>query len=192
MAKNPIYTIGYGNRSIEEFIKLLQQYEIQYLVDVRSHPYSRFNPDFSKAVLEKRLRQSGIGYMFMGGTLGGRPNDDTCYENGKVKYEKVNEKPFYQESIKRLQIAFEKQFRVALMCSEMKPQECHRAKLIGNTLVQWHIDVAHIDETGEAKTQEMINNLLKEGQLSLFGEPPLLNDKVGFSRKKYTSSSERT
>lgn len=73
MEKIPIYTIGYGNRSIEEFIDLLQKYHIQYLADIRSRPYSKFNPDFSQAALEKRLKLHTITYIFMGDTLGGRP-----------------------------------------------------------------------------------------------------------------------
>lgn len=195
MAKNPIYTIGYGNRSIGEFIGLLQQYSIEFLVDVRSHPYSRFNPDFSKAALEKYLKQYSIYYMFMGHNLGGRPNDDTCYlEDGRVNYRKVNEKSFYQEGIKRIQTAFEKQFRVALICSEIKPQECHRSKLIGNTLIEHLVDVAHIDEAGKLKTQGEINKFLNGApQPSLFEpEEPPPNDKIEFSRKKYTLPSERT
>jgi uncharacterized protein (DUF488 family) len=54
LASIPIYTIGYGNRLVEEFIGLLQQYEIRFLVDIRSQPYSRYNPDFSKDALEKK------------------------------------------------------------------------------------------------------------------------------------------
>jgi uncharacterized protein (DUF488 family) len=64
MTSTPIYTIGYGNRSIGDFIKLLQNYDIKFLVDIRSQPYSRFNPDFSKDSLEKRLKQHLIQYIY--------------------------------------------------------------------------------------------------------------------------------
>jgi uncharacterized protein (DUF488 family) len=147
VSKIPIYTIGYGNRSIEAFIALLQQYQIQFLIDVRSRPYSRFNPQFSKATLESQLKQAGIHYVFMGDTLGGRPNDSTCYQDGRVDYSKVREKLFYQAGIGRIHTAWEKQLCVALMCSETKPQECHRSKLIGRTLIEQNIDVRHINET---------------------------------------------
>ena len=187
MINNPIYTIGYGSRSIEELVLLLQHYEIKFLIDIRSQPYSRFKPEFSREALEKRLKQYGIRYVFMGDTLGGRPTDSTCYVDGRVDYAKVCDKPFYQEGIKRLHSAWEKQVRVALMCSEAKPQNCHRSKLIGNTLIERHMDVAHIDEAGDIKTQEEINQVLTDGQLSLFEQEPVpyLNKKVGFSRKKY-------
>src|SRR6266851_6890392 len=184
----PIYTIGYGNRSIEEFVELLQKYEIKFLADIRSQPYSRFKPEFSKEALEKRLEQSQIRYIFMGDTLGGRPKDSTCYVDGKIDYARVCEKPFYQKGISYLHTAWGKQLHVALMCSEAKPQECHRSKLIGNTLIEQGIEVVHIDETGkEFKTQKEINEILTDGQLLLFDQEPLttLSEKIGLSRKKY-------
>lgn len=192
MTKIPIYTIGYGNRSIEEFVKLLQHYDIKFLVDIRSQPYSRFNSDFSKEALEKRLKQHAIRYIFMGDTLGGRPKDSTCYVDGRVDYARVREKSFYQKGISYLHTAWGKQLSIALMCSEVKPQECHRAKLIGNTLIEQDIDVAHIDEAGVIKTQLQINQMLTDGQPTLFAQESLvtLSEKVGLSRKKYSFPSE--
>jgi uncharacterized protein (DUF488 family) len=180
----PIYTIGYGNRSIEEFMDLLRLYEIHYLVDIRSQPYSRFHPDFSKAPLEAKLRQQQLRYVFLGEQLGGRPQDTECYVNGKVDYAILRTKPFYQQGIRRLSLAWEKQAHMALMCSEQKPQECHRSKLIGHTLHEQGIQVRHIDELGKLKTQEEVDNILSGGQLSLFDDPAL-NKKIGLSRKKY-------
>lgn len=180
----PIYTIGYGNRSLEEFLALLKQYEIQYLVDLRSQPYSRFHPDFARNALEARLKQQRIRYIFMGNKLGGRPQDTECYVNGKVDYTTLREKAFYQQGIQRLHTAWEKQARMALMCSEQKPQECHRSKLIGSTLRARGIEVAHIDEAGRLKTQEEVEHILSGGQLSLFDDPAL-NTKTSLSRKKY-------
>jgi uncharacterized protein (DUF488 family) len=188
----PLYTIGHGNRSSEAFLVLLQLYEIDFLVDVRSQPYSRYNPQFTRTSLEQSVVQHGLRYIFMGDTLGGRPADESCYVNGKVDYALVRAKPFYQRSIDRLRVAWEKQLRVALMCAELKPQECHRSKLIGNTLLEQHIAVAHIDEDGGLKGQEVINLLLTGGQLALFEDVPLvdLNGRVGRSRKAYTASDE--
>jgi uncharacterized protein (DUF488 family) len=191
----PIYTVGYGNRSIEDFVKLLQGYDIKFLVDIRSQPYSRFNPDFSKDALDQRLKQHLIRYIFMGDTLGGRPKDSSCYVNNKVDYTRVREKSFFQRGIGYLHTAWEKQLHVALMCSEAKPQECHRTKLIGNTLTGQNIEVAHIDETGAVKTQLQINQIIqvfKDEQPTLLSQEWLVtNDKkVGLSRKKYTFSDE--
>ena len=62
----PIYTIGYGSRSIAELIEVLHQHEIAYLIDVRSAPYSRYKPEFSKAPLANELERHGIGYIYLG------------------------------------------------------------------------------------------------------------------------------
>jgi len=194
LSKVPIYTIGYGNRSIEDFVKLLQQYGIKFLVDIRSQPYSQFHPEFSKEALEKSLKQYGMQYVFMGDSLGGRPKDSACYVDGKVDYAKVREQPFFQKGIHYLRTAWEKQLCIALMCSEAKPQECHRSKLVGNTLIEQGIDVAHIDETGAIKTQPQIDQMLTGGQLTLFSQESSMpvNKKTGLSRKKYGSQSEST
>ncbi len=180
----PIYTIGYGNRSIDEFMALLRRYEIHHLVDLRSQPYSRFHPEFSQVALEAMLKRQHIRYIFLGEQLGGRPQDTTCYVNGKVDYALLRERSFYRQGIQRLHTAWEKQARMVLMCSEQKPQECHRSKLIGNTLSQMGIVVVHIDESGKPKSQEQVDELLSGGQLALFDDPAL-NTKISLSRKKY-------
>jgi uncharacterized protein (DUF488 family) len=186
--KIPIYTIGYGNRSIEEFIGLLQKYHIQYLADIRSRPYSKFNPAFSQAALEKRLRLHHIKYLFLGDTLGGRPDDSSCYVDGKVDYEKVRQTRAFQDGFQRIHDAWEKQLPVALMCSELKPEECHRSKLVGSTLAEQNIPVAHIDEVGNMKTQDEVLQIITGNQPSLFPEIP--HKKVSSSRKKYTTPGE--
>ena len=152
----PIYTIGYGARSIESTLDLLAEHRIAFLIDVRSAPYSRYKPEFSKAALETSLAQAGIRYVFMGDLLGGRPDDPACYIDGKIDYVTVEEMPFYQAGIERLQKAFGQQQRVALMCSEGKPEQCHRSLLIGKTLQAFDIPVSHIDENGELKTQDEV------------------------------------
>ncbi len=166
----PIYTIGYGNRSIQEFIEVLERYGIAYLIDVRSVPYSRYKPEFSQATLMKRLMNYGIHYVFMGNKIGGRPDDAECYVNGKVDYEKVNNTENYQHGIQRLIVAFTQGHRVALMCSEGKPENCHRSKLIGVTLTKNNVSTIHIDENDIEQTQETIIERLTNGQLPLFGE----------------------
>lgn len=186
----PIYTIGYGNRSLAVFIDLLHQYGIRYLVDIRSQPYSRFHPDYTKAALEAALKQQQLRYVFLGDALGGRPQDTTCYVNGKVDYAILRTKPFYQQGIQRLRHAWEKQTRMVLMCSEQKPQECHRSKLIGNTLSELGIEVAHIDEAGLLKSQAAVEESLSGGQLTLFDDPAL-DKKIGLSRKKYLPAESK-
>jgi hypothetical protein len=167
----PILTIGYGPRDVEGFLRTLNRHGVQYLIDVRSRPRSRFKPEFSQESLDLASRTAGIRYVFMGDTLGGRPSEPSCYTDGRVDYVKCREKPFFQAGLARLRSAWEQRLRVALMCSEAKPEECHRSKLIGTSLSDAGIEVLHIDEAGDLKTQDEVMQLLTGGQTSLFGDP---------------------
>lgn len=180
----PIYTIGYGSRSVDELIAVLCQHDIAYLIDVRSAPYSRYKPEFSKNELEIALRDAGIRYLFLGRSLGGRPDDPDCYTDGKVDYDKVKQAHFFQQGIGRIQSAFEQQQRVVLMCSEGKPETCHRSKLIGATLTDLGIPLAHIDENDTLQTQQAVIDRLTGGQLTLFGDHSFT------SRKRYRDDEE--
>ncbi len=186
----PIYTIGYGSRSIEQFVKVLQRYKIVYLVDVRSSPYSRYKPEFSKVELASELQRHNIRYLFMGDTLGGRPDDENCYnEDGSVDYEQVKKTQFYADGIDRIRTAFSQQQLVALMCSEGKPEECHRCKLIGVTLTDEEIEVTHIDENDTEQSQDEIISRLTRGQLPLFDEA---DKSTSRSRKRYLRGDNET
>ena len=180
--KRLIYTIGYGSRLMDEFVQLLQQNEISYLIDIRSKPYSKYKPEFSKSQLESHLQAENIQYVFMGGQLGGQPDlPSVLTPDGKVDYEKLKEKEFYKQGIERLHKALDQNLLVAIMCSEGKPEMCHRSKLIGETLHQDGINVLHIDESGEVVSQAQILHRLTGGQMSMFD-----SDQSGFtSRKKY-------
>ena len=181
-ASIPIYTIGYGSRSIEQFIEVLQQHEIAYLIDVRSAPYSRYKPEFSKEALEAKLQQHRIRYVFMGDTLGGHPDDETCYDaKGQVDYEKVKDTEVYQRGIERLQTAFAQQQCIALMCSEGKPEHCHRSKLIGASLTTQDLPVIHIDENDEQQTQDDVIERLTKGQMFLSAQE-VLKDVFGYEQ----------
>jgi len=168
-----LYTIGHGRRNSEDFLALLKKYDIEYLIDVRSLPFSRFNPQYNQKALKNSLHENGIHYVFMGDTLGGRPKDPSCYnEAGKIDYEILKTKDFFKEGIKRLKAAFEKDVKAALMCSETKPEECHRSKLIGVALSVENIAFSHIDETGDLKDQVMVMGKSGKG----FSEADLFRD----------------
>lgn len=187
MEANILFSIGHGNRSAEELTSLLKEFGIQFLIDVRSSPYSKFNPHFNQNALKFSVEKEGVRYVFMGDVLGGRPEDKTCYDDdGKVDYEAIKTKEFFKKGIERVKIAYEKNIRVALMCSESKPQECHRSKLIGEALRDENIYIQHIDEKGKIKTQNAVILELTKGQnpINLFGET---ENTVSSSRKKYVS-----
>lgn len=174
MGKKPLYTIGHGNRKSEDFLSLLKEFGIEYLIDVRSQPYSKFNPQFNQNELKFFLERNGIKYVFMGDNIGGRPKDTSCYDSeGKVDYEAVKAKDFFINGIKRLKTAYNKDINVVIMCSESKPCECHRSKLIGRVLNTDNIILKHIDENGKVKDQATVINELNKGlsATDLFGNP---------------------
>ncbi len=180
----PIYTIGYGARTVNQLLDVLRAHQIAFVIDVRSAPYSRYKPDFNKDALQREIQTHQIRYTYMGDTLGGRPNDPSCYTDGKVDYDKIKQKEFYQQGIRRLEQAYAQQLRVVLLCSEGKPENCHRSKLIGETLTGLGITVMHIDENEQLVDQAAVLARLTAGQLSLFGSH-------GFtSRKRYEAPGE--
>jgi len=174
-----LYTIGYGARPLDELVAALKTHHIEYLLDVRSSPYSKFKPELTREALEAALKARGIDYVFMGDMLGGQPRDPDCYTDGKVDYEKVRQQPFFQAGLERLRKLHERQLRAAIMCSEGRPEQCHRSKMIGEALVAAGIPVAHIDEDGQLLTQTQVMDRLTGGQLDFFGGPALT------SRKRY-------
>ncbi len=177
----PIYTVGYGGRTLDEFIALLQSNAIGYLIDIRSAPYSRYKPEFSREALEAALTAQGIRYLYMGEQLGGQPADRSCYVNDKVSYDLLGQRGFFKEGVGRIQTAYDKHLCVALMCSEGRPEACHRSKLIGKKLMELGIRVRHIDENGDLLTQDDVLLRLDDGQLSLFDD----DERSFTSRKRY-------
>jgi uncharacterized protein (DUF488 family) len=165
-----IFSIGYGGRSLETLIAQLHRLEVAYLIDVRSSPYSRFHPEFSREPLSKELALRQIRYVFMGDLLGGRPDDPDCYDaKGKVDYQRCRTKDFFMRGIERLRTAHTQGMRVCLLCSESKPWECHRSKLIGWTLQDHGLGVEHVLPDGTLRTQAQVIDQLTAGQGDLFG-----------------------
>lgn len=177
-----LFTVGYGANEVDQFIRLLKQFDFDYLVDTRSRPYSKYKPDYSRAALEQRLRSENIKYVFMGDLLGGLPQDQSCYTDGKVDYEKCRSKQFHQDGISRLRSAWEQQLRVALMCACGKPENCHRSKLIGISLQREGIPIVHLDDHGRSLSHEEVIMRLNESP-DLFG---FVNE-AATSRKRYHS-----
>ncbi len=174
MNQKLLYTIGHGSRRIDDFLQILKNFGIEYLIDVRSLPFSKFNPQYNQNELQFTLERNQIKYVFMGENLGGRPKDKSCYDyEGKVDYEKVKSKAFFINGIDRLKTAYKKDIKVVIMCSESNPCDCHRSKLIGRVLENDHIIIKHIDENDKLKDQTIVINELNKGlsEIDLFGNP---------------------
>ena len=189
MSQTPIYTIGYGARDIEAFINALKLYQIDYVIDVRSKPYSRYKPELSKQLLEEKLIAAEARYVFMGDSLGGRPDDPSCYdESGKVDYDKCRKRPQFLNGIGRLRKAHDQCLRVVLMCSEGKPEMCHRSTLIGKVLSADGVDVQHIDENDNLLSHRQVMLRVQKGQPSLFGDEFFHHT----SRKSYNQGEDES
>ena len=183
MTETTIYSIGHGSKKIEEFIAELISFEIQFLLDIRSKPFSKWNPQFNQNELKFKLEKNGIKYIFGGDTLGGLPEDRSCFDyNGKVVYDLIKEKDFFKVGINRLIKANEKHIKLAIMCSELKPEECHRSKLIGQELLKMKISLKHIISEKIFKSQELVMMELTKGK----GTVDLFGNEINFkSRKSY-------
>lgn len=159
-----VFTIGHSNVPAEHILELLRQYGIEVLVDVRSMPYSRHNPQFNRETFQRFLEASGIRYVYEGRDLGGRPDDPDCYDGNQVQYSRIAMKPWYQEGIERL-IEMARHHRVAIMCSEEDPLHCHRHNLIAQTLLERGVAVWHI--RGDGRIEESRLNVPQAQQLAL-------------------------
>ncbi|MGH8863318.1 MAG: DUF488 family protein [Burkholderiales bacterium] len=147
-------------------IDLLKLRGVDALVDIRSQPYSRANPQFNRETFRALLRDSGIAYLFLGQELGARSEDPDCYLNGKVQYECLAQTPLFRSGIERV-IQGLGANTVALMCAEKDPLTCHRSILVCKRLVARGISVAHILEDGRLENhEEAISRLLVELGLS--------------------------
>lgn len=140
-----IFTIGHSRDTIENFIEHLERYRIDTIVDVRSIPYSRFVSQFNKEQLSVFLKRKNIIYMPMGDNLGARYEEkELLFEDGKVDFSKVVTTKRFQEGIGRVETGIKKGYRIALMCSEKNPIECHRFSLVSNYLHKSGHVVNHI------------------------------------------------
>lgn len=177
-----VLTIGYGNRRRDEVLALLEGAAVNFLVDVRSAPRSRFNPDFDRSALERGLRP-GLKYLFMGDVLGGRPDDPACYDaHGHVDYERCRTSGAFRAGIERIVTASAKGYELCLLCSELRPEECHRSRLLGEMLIDRGVTVRHFDASGRLVDHQRLTAEGAPGQLAL------LAGGLGRSRRAYRPS----
>jgi len=146
-----IWTIGHSRHELDDFIGLLKSHKISALCDVRTIPMSRMAPQFNEGSLKKALSVAQISYISMGRELGGRPQEDFMYDSeGRVFYNKLAESDLFQSGIDRV-IKGSDQFNVAVMCSEGKPDGCHRHLLVGRVLHELGVEVLNILVDGTVK-----------------------------------------
>lgn len=147
----PVFSIGHSTHQIEDFIRLLQGQDVSVVADVRSSPFSRFNPQYNKDVLARSLKEHEIKYVFLGKELGARSSDPSCYVNGRVQYALLAKTASFRSGLERL-IDGARKHRIALMCAEREPLACHRTLLVSQALIERGISVIHIHGDGRHET----------------------------------------
>lgn len=153
-AQHTVFTVGHSSHSMEGFVSLLQKHRVHEVVDIRSSPYSRYTAHFNFDVIGEALDQIGIRYVFLGGALGGRPMDPYCYDtDGRVRYDRIANTDLFDDSIRDLTRGADER-RIALMCTEKDPLDCHRTLLVSPSLVAYKVNVEHILADGSLENHD--------------------------------------
>ncbi|WP_199827629.1 DUF488 domain-containing protein [Streptomyces specialis] len=174
MTGNKLLTIGHSSHNFATFVGLLRGCEITAVADVRSVPFSRFTPQFNQRSVEHGLHKAGLEYVFLGKELGARTDDMTCYVNGRVQYGRLARTPGFIDGIERLAKGAQSQ-RIAIMCTEGEPLDCHRTVLVARVLTDHGLTIGHIHGNGlvESHTSAMERLMVKFGlaEQELFRTP---------------------
>lgn len=156
-----IYSIGHSTHSRERFSALLQQAGVNAIADVRSSPFSRHFPHFSQSDLKQWMRRDSVSYVFLGKELGGRPSSPSLFSDGVADYEAMAATSPFAEGLERL-IKGAESHRIAMMCSEHDPLDCHRCLLVARQLAERGLTVGHIMPRGEISSHvQMEERMLK-------------------------------
>lgn len=171
MYKYRLYSVGHSNQTQEEFLELLKSHDVNCIVDVRSVPASKYTPQFNMETLKWFLKNHNIQYLHFGEEFGARRTD--CLDaDGQVNFELAVETPNFKRGVERLMKGLEKGFRIALMCSEANPLECHRFSLVSRYFYDNGLDVQHILKGAELAPhkvleEEMIAEFLRSRKFHL-------------------------
>jgi len=156
-----ILTIGHSTLPYERFLSLLRGESITAIADVRTAPFSRHFPHFNRETLRKQLRRDNVAYAFLGEELGGRPKGQRFFCDGVADYERMAETPEFASGLVRVLDGAQK-YRIAMMCSEHNPLDCHRCLLVGRALHERGTTVRHILSSGQIIDHRKIEDQLLE------------------------------
>jgi uncharacterized protein (DUF488 family) len=153
-----ILTIGHSTRPIEEFLRLLRSYHVERVVDVRTLPRSRRNPQFDCDALPRTLQEAGIAYTHLAGLGGLRQargdSPNRGWRNSSFRgFADYMQTPAFEEGLASL-IEMAQGERIAIMCAEALPWRCHRS-LISDALTARGVHVAHIFDEGPARPHRL-------------------------------------
>ncbi|WP_158213723.1 DUF488 family protein [Sphingopyxis witflariensis] len=156
-----ILSVGHSSQSYSAFAMLLKNEGVTAIADVRSSPFSKHYPQYNRTQLKAALAEDKISYVFLGRELGGRPNHPHLYTHGIADYEKMARTSSFETGLQRLERGAER-FRIAMMCSEHDPLDCHRCLLVGRALTERGHVVRHIVQASTPIVQDQIEQWLLE------------------------------
>jgi uncharacterized protein (DUF488 family) len=151
MTPGQVLTIGHSVHDFPNLVRLLRRHKVTAVADVRSVPLSRFTPQFNRGAVERGLRDAGIKYAFLGKELGARTEDLSCYVDGRVQYERLAKTPEFVSGIERV-LRGARTERVAVMCTEGEPLDCHRTILVARVLAEHDVAVGHVHGDGRVES----------------------------------------
>ena len=170
-----LLSIGHSQHQVDYFINLLKSHDVNYILDVRSTPYSQFAASYNRESIRPVLQSNGIEYAFMGNYFGARPTDSSLYSTKDIWiFEKVANSSRFKKGFDNVEKGVKQGFRIAFMCTEKDPIECHRAILVTNAFYKAGYSIEHIMPDNTIQTQQDINERLLDmyypnrNQLSLF------------------------
>lgn len=178
-----LYTIGHSRHEFEYFLSLLRKFEINYLLDVRSTPYSKYAEIYNREQLERLLPAKGIKYCFMGKFFGARPDNMALYsQKGYLDFEKASHSDLFLKGMESVKLGLERGNHLVLMCTEKDPMDCHRAIMVARAFSLSGINARHILPDGRIQTQQELDGRLLDryfpdrAQLSIFDYRHLVSD----------------
>jgi uncharacterized protein (DUF488 family) len=168
-----VWTVGHSNHDVDVLLALVQRHRVAHVVDVRSHPYSRYAPHFNRDELQASIEACGIRYAFLGSVLGGRPRrEDQLDADGHALYDRMATEPAFDDAIDRI-LRGASEHRIALLCSCGQPHECHRRLLVGKVLCDRGAELRHILPDGDVMTERAVELRDDHAQDMLFGHDEL-------------------
>ena len=190
-----IYTIGYAHHTQESFLELLIRNKINCIIDVRTMAYSGFHPQFNKEAIRSYLKQHGIQYIHMSDSFGIIKVDRSLNtKEGYVDFEKLATLPIFLKGICRIENGIQKGYRIAFMCAEKDPIDCHRTTLVARKFYELGYDIFHILHDGTLEShqalEERITNLFspKDDQIHLFIQEKSKQERI---REAYAKCSKQ-
>jgi uncharacterized protein (DUF488 family) len=201
---NTLYTVGHSTHSIDYFLELLQSQEISCIVDVRSVAASAYNPQFNKEFLSNFLKKHKITYLHFAQEFGARHTDFAVLDSeGQVDFDKIRQTKIFLSGVDRIQKGIEKGFKIAMMCSEADPIECHRFSMISVYLSRNDFEVKHIlKDKSVVSNEDLEEEILKKyakkirqsnlfetvsKEIQLLDAYRVINKEIGFSPNDTTT-----